>query len=232
MEHLATVGVSASVAGSAPVGVSASVAGSAPLAALPTLRRALAIALVALAGCGTAAVEKILNPSDVLAPEKTAVRTLMRASTRDGFKSEETPTGVVQDAVTDEVRITRLSERDVCFEVRFRTAISLDRPYGEWQFTVDDHPASLDHEVVTVRDYSASGDPPRTVLENVSQEGFAKRKIGEPKEILFRVVERRAAGCFPRALAAQKRVRLRVVLPSKDGAEVWRAAFEWRIVGE
>jgi hypothetical protein len=194
--------------------------------------RAVAFWLVSLvAACTPATSHKIVTAADLQDPARTRISAMLSAPMREAARSEETPTTVRSDAVADEASIRKLTAGEVCFDVITRTPIAMDAPLASWRVTVDDQPVQLGGEKVTVRDYPCTGEPPVVVVADLSQEAFAARRIGEPKEIAFRVVERRASGCFPRADAAKKRVKLGLTLPAADGKGDWGEAFEWHVPG-
>jgi hypothetical protein len=184
-----------------------------------------------LAACTPATTHKVLTAADLQDPTRTRLSAMLSAPMRDEAKAEETPSSVKPDAVADEASIRRLTPAEVCFDLVARTPIAIDAPLASWRVTVDGVPVQLGGEKVTVRDYPGTGEPPATVVSDLTQEAFAAKRIGEPKEIAFRVVERRVSGCFPRADAAKKRVKLGLTLPAADGKGDWGEAFEWRVGG-
>ncbi|MBI5481458.1 MAG: hypothetical protein HY906_21550 [Deltaproteobacteria bacterium] len=196
------------------------------------MSRAVPLWLASLvAACASATTHKIITAADLADPPRTRLAAVLSAPLRDGAKAEETPSTVKSDAIADEVVIKRLTPGEVCFELVARTPISMDAPLASWRVTVDDQPVQVRGEVVTVRDYPCTGEAPVTVVAGLSQDDFAAKRVGEPKEIAFRVVERRASGCFPRAATAKKRVKLVLTLPAADGKGDWGEAFEWHVEG-
>jgi hypothetical protein len=183
------------------------------------------------AACTPATTHKVLTAADLQDPARTRVSAMLSAPMRDEAKAEETPSSVKPDAVADEASIKRLSPAEVCFDLVARTSITIDAPLASWRVTVDGLSVQLVGEKVTVRDYPGTGEPPVVVVADLTQEAFAAKRIGEPKEIAFRVVERRVSGCFPRADAAKKRVKLALTLPAADGKGDWGEAFEWHVGG-
>jgi hypothetical protein len=181
-----------------------------------------------LAACGPTVAQKVVTPADLKEPARTKITTALSSPSREGASVEETPSTIVSHAVHDEAVIQRLSAGEACIALVERTHIMMDLPLASWKVTVDGNPVSLAGEQVSVRDYPCTGDPPREVVKGLSQEAFAKLRVGEPKEIAFRVVERRVSGCFPRNGNAD-RVRITLVLPAADRQGDWAEAFEWRI---
>ena len=196
------------------------------------MSRAVAFWLASLvAACTPAASLKVVTAADLADPARTRISAVLSAPLREGAKAEETPSTVKSDAIADDAVIKRLTPGEVCFDLVVRTPIAMDASLASWRVTVDGQPVQLSGELVTVRDYPCTGEPPVTVVAGLSQEDFAAKRIGEPKEIAFRVVERRASGCFPRAAAAKKRVKLELTLPASDGRGDWGEAFEWHVGG-
>jgi hypothetical protein len=195
------------------------------------MARALALWLAGLvAGCGPTAAHKVITAADVVDPVRTTISTSLKAPLREGTTTEETPSSIRPDAVADEAQIRRLTATEVCFNLLVRTPISMDAPLASWRATVNERPVQLGGDVITVRDHPCTGEPPRTVVAGIAQEAFAALRIGEPKDIAFRVVERRMKRCFPRG-GAGKRVKLGLTLPGADGKGDWGLAFDWHIEG-
>jgi hypothetical protein len=194
--------------------------------------RARALWLVGLvAACTPAATHKVITAADLQDPARTRLSATLKAPLREGAKSEETPSTVKPDAVADDVSLKRLSAAEVCLDLVVRTPIAMDAPLASWRVMVDGQPGKLSGELVTVRDHPCTGEQPVVVVADLSQEAFAARRIGEPKEIAFRVVERRASACFRRGAAAKNRVKLQLTLPATDGKGDWGEAFEWEVQG-
>ena len=193
--------------------------------------RALALSLLGLAAaCTPAVTHKIITAADLADPARTRISATLQGPLREGAKAEETPSTVKPDAVADEAVIKKLTATEVCFDVVIRTALALDAPLASWRIEVNGQPGQLGGEKVTVRDYPATGEAPVTLVADLSQDAFAAKRIGEPKEIAFRVVERRASGCFPRG-GATKHVKLALTLPAADGKGDWGLAFDWHTEG-
>jgi hypothetical protein len=182
-----------------------------------------------LVACTPATTHKIVTAADLADPARTRITASLQAPLREGAKTEETPSTVKPDVVADEALIKKLTASEVCFDLVIRTALAIDAPLASWRVEVNGQAGQLGPETVTVRDYPATGEPV-TLVSGLTQEAFAARRIGEPKEIAFRVVERRASGCFPR-VAAAKRVTLALTLPASDGKGDWGLAFQWHLDG-
>ena len=197
----------------------------------PRMGRVLALWLAGLvAGCGPPATHKVITAADLADPARTRVSARLRAPMRDGAKTEETPSSLQGEVVADEAMITRLTASEVCLDLLVRTPLAMDAPLASWRASVNEKPVQLKGEVITVRDHPCTGEPPRTVVADISQEAFAALRMGEPKDIAFRVVERRMKRCFPRS-GAGKRVKLELTLPAADGKGDWGLAFDWHIEG-
>jgi hypothetical protein len=196
------------------------------------MARGMALWLAYLvSACSPTTAHKVITAADLADPLRTRISASLSAPMREGVKTEETPSSVRREAVVDEAAIKRLTASEVCLDLVMRTPISMDAPLGSWRATVDARPVHLGGEMITVRDYPCSGEPPATVEDGLSQEVFAAKHLGEPRNLAFRVVERRASACFPRGAATKKRVKLVLTLPASDGKGDWGEAFEWLVDG-
>ncbi len=193
-------------------------------------RRTALMLLATLGACTPSATHKVITAADLADPARTRIVSTLRAPLRDGSPSEETPSYVKPEVVADEAVITKLTATQVCFDLVIRTAMALDAPLASWRVEVNGQPGQIRGCKVTLRDYPATGEAAVVLLSNVTQDEFAARKIGEPKEIAVRVVERRTSACFQLATAG-KRVTLGLTLPAADGKGDWGLAFEWVLQG-
>lgn len=191
-------------------------------------RRSGLLLLVLLSACTPSATHKVISAADLADPARTRISSTLRAPRRDGSPVEEAPSYVKPEVIADEALITKLTAGQVCFDLVIRTAVALDAPLGTWRVAVNGRPGQIGGCKVTLRDFPATGEAPVTLLSSVTQEQFSSRRIGEPKEIAFRVVERRTSACFARGDGG-KRVTLALTLPAADGRGDWGVAFEWEI---
>lgn len=128
-----------------------------------------------------------------------------------GSQAEHTPGGVPNDAVLDEMTLTRVSDGELCGEVVLRTPESDDQPLSQLDVrcsAVGGPPGAFAGEEVLYRDYDYSGRATVLRAEALGPRGVRSLEITQPADYTFRVVERRAELCCPVSGFGVNRVRI------------------------
>lgn len=193
-------------------------------------RLAPAVGLVWILGaCGYRSKEQVLTASDLRVPERTRITNYMSAPIRPGSPSEQPPVSSISRAVLlDEARIAKIGDGEVCFDVIVRTAAAKDTALSEMRIVVDDQPARVGDETVTVHDHSFSGERDVLVADHVSRHAMSSLRLTAPVEKVFRVLERRGLVCRTMPPPAGE-LALEMIIVEDDNRGNWGEKFVWRI---
>lgn len=171
----------------------------------------------------------MLSAADLHVPERTRMTNYMSAPIRPGSPSEEPPVASIsRAALIDEARIAKVGDGEVCFDLVVRTGTEKDTPVSELRILVNDKPARVGDEAVTIRDHSFSGERDVLVADHVSRNAMSSLRLTAPVEKVFRVMERSARVCRTMPPPAGE-LALEVIIVEDDNRGNWGEKFVWRI---
>lgn len=165
-----------------------------------------------IAGCAHAVVPEASIP-------RTAIGTPYAhqvgyfAACASSCAEEQTNGGIRHDVILDEATLAKSTAMETCFDVIVRTHEPDDEPLPMLQFgaNVDgtDVRGIVTSERVSVLDYPYTGMRPVAVVEAVAASEYIGMSVSQPTDLVFRVIERHGALCFPKAVASSVRLHLR-----------------------
>lgn len=193
----------------------------------PIARLAIIVTVLALLGTGCAhrTAERTISPAQIGESGQTKITGYMSAPLRPGSPSEDTPSSVSRDAVADEAELISLEDDQACISLISRTHIDLDEALAVYEVTLNDEQVYAGEELVSVADWSYSGERTIFAAEGVTSTAFAQMRLTEPEERIYRVVERETEFCG--YVGDSPEINLHVVLPQDDNRGSWGQRFNW-----
>src|SRR5690606_24431177 len=122
-----------------------------------------------------------------------------------------TPGGVPNDALLDEMTLTRVSDSEFCGEVVLRTWENDDQPLSQLDVAcsaVGGPPGTFGREEIRHLEHDFTGRATVLAAEARGPQGARSLEITRPADVVFRVVERRADLCCPSSGFGVIRVRI------------------------
>ncbi|MGE0545919.1 MAG: hypothetical protein AB7O24_23210 [Kofleriaceae bacterium] len=178
-------------------------------------------------GCSYRERARVVRPTDVGTVTAT-ITNYMSAPRRFGSPSEDTPSGISREAIVDEATLMSLTPQGVCVGLTMRTAVDLDMPLSDWNFSLNGQTVYPSNELVTVRDRHYQGEQDVVVADAVTPSMLASLRITQPTNAVFRVFSRSAQLCTNAPLG-ERVVHLEVERPMDDRRGGWGAQFEWTV---
>ncbi|MBT8495348.1 MAG: hypothetical protein KJO07_20035 [Deltaproteobacteria bacterium] len=181
----------------------------------------LVLAALALA-CGSTVSRAI--PRAWIGTPKARLTTYLKAVDN----VEDTPGSIRHDVIRDEAVLAKLGGGEVCFDVVVRTSSQYDEPFDQLEPTCGSEKAATESELVSVFDYTYTGQVEKLNVQGVAASEFVGLSISEPAEQIFRVIERKGRLC---CVAPQgNEVELELTSPRMTYNNMsYSQTFQWEI---
>lgn len=144
----------------------------------------------------------------------------------EGRGAPSLPTGVQREALRDDAELISAKDRSLCFRATVRQNEADDVASSQWELQVNDEPVAVGKEVLTIRDYSATGAVVRAQGLTGDQPGQATLPAVAPATV--RIYERQLAFCRGFADGIPESVELELTLKrarARDSSE----DFTWQL---
>jgi len=194
----------------------------------------LASVAVTAAGCGAHSVTTAVRRDQIGTKYARITGYLAtRGLAPGGTHTEETPSNIRHDVILDEATLAKVDASETCVDLVMRTTSVYDEPVEQLSpiFEIDGEESRgvVESELVSVYDYSYSGEREVVSIAGVTSEAFLGLSITEPTENIFRVIERQARVCAGRGGQPQT-ITLAVTNPSWDIADYnYHLTFHWQV---
>lgn len=205
-----------------------------PAASLaPSLQIALAALAVVVVGCVNTVSTALRRDQIGTKYARISGYLNTRSVAPGGTHREVTPGTIRHDVLLDEATLAKVDAQETCVDLVLRTDSSHDEPVDQLKpmFTFDGVEASavVEHELVSVRDYSFTGVAEVVSVQGVAADKFVGMSVSQPAEKIFRVIERTARVCTGQG-GSPRAVKLSLVHPTwQVGGYAYRNDFEWRV---
>lgn len=189
-----------------------------------------AFLLLVIAACASSVRNANLSRANI--GSKYARQTGYFAACGARCDEETTRGGIRHDAILDEIVLSKVDDRETCFDVVVRTEEGKDEPLSELEAQCEIDGSSnanaIESEVVSVFDHNYTGQQNVAVVEGVAASEYVGLAMSRPAEMVFRVIERHGQICCARPATASAALRFR----NKHfdyGASKGRLEMRWKL---